>query len=82
MSEDEHMVTIPGRYSFPPIHLDTELNYEIRIVIGAAEAYPNALDLLDAVLKVALAVNPEGVAKTLSELTEADIARAIDGGAS
>jgi hypothetical protein len=74
---DEHMVTIPGRYDGPPIHLDPGVFFEIDLRVGSELVHPNALDLLEAVLKVAFAVNPGGVAEVLDGFTTADIETAI-----
>lgn len=71
MSEHEHMVTIPGRYDGPPIYLDSSADYEIELNIGAVQVFPNAFDLLDAVITVALATDPESAAETLREAVEA-----------
>ncbi len=66
-TEPGHLVTLRGRYESPPIHLDAGINYEIDLTIGTEQAYPNALDLLEAVLAVARLVDPEGTQATLAK---------------
>ena len=66
-----HMVTIPALISFgPPIYLDYGTNREIDLTIGTEVVHPNALDLLDAVITAALAIDPERAAETLAEAAE------------
>jgi len=61
-----HMATLPARYGGSLTHLDPSINYEITLTVGEEQVYPNALDLLEAVLGVAWEVNPTGVSEVLS----------------
>lgn len=65
MSAVEHTVTIPGRYDGPPIFLDDSAFHEVTLTIGTEVVFPNAQDLLDAVITVALVTDPEGTMNTL-----------------
>jgi len=47
-------LTIPGRYSYPPIHFSACVNHEILLAVGTETAYFNALDLVEAVMTTAL----------------------------